>query len=224
MIRFAFTALALTVAAAAQPTLFGGNEERASSTKLLLDPAQGYKMLGGACIQYGQPAWKADYEGQLEGMKGKSWRMGKNYWTTLNAMSALTIGGVNVPSGSYYLGMKYDEKGNFHLLVIDTKKADTNLWSPFVPTEWKADYTCPMTHAKADKVADKLSITLNGETPNALELKVHWGNHQVTANVAMNTTANNAPAKAVGASMEKVEKAVTETAEKVKKLPEAVKK
>lgn len=217
MIRLALAALALTAAAAAQPQLFGGNEQRASTTKLMLDPAQGYKMLGGVCIQYSQPTWKQDYEGKLDQYKGQSWRLGKNYWTTMNTMTALNIGGVQVPAGAYYLGLKLDEKGGFHLLVIDSKKADSNLWSPFMPNEWKADYTCPMNHGKSEKSAEKLTITLDGQTADALELKVHWGTHQVTAKVTMT------PAVAAKTSEASVEKA-KENAEAMKKAHEGIKK
>lgn len=226
MIRLSIATLALSVVGTAQAKLFGGNDEpRMAATKLCLDESQGYKMLGAVCIQYGSPAWKAEYDGMAEQAKGKSLRLGKNFWTTLNNSAALTIGGTNVPAGSYYLGLHCDAKGTFSLVVLDAKTANTKAWTPWMADEWKPDFTCAMTHTKSKTSVENLSISLNGDDASKLDLKIAWGGHELTAPVQMST--GTMTDKAKDAAAKGVEKAKTDAAEiktEIKKLPEPVKK
>ncbi|MEZ5966603.1 MAG: DUF2911 domain-containing protein [Planctomycetota bacterium] len=221
MIRFALATIVLSALVPAQGKLFGGNgEDRKASTKFLLDEAQGYKMLGSVCIQYGSPTWKSEYDGMVEQAKGKSFRLGKNFWTTLNTSSSLSISGTNIPAGAYYLGAHCDEKGEFHLLVIDAKTADSKAWTPFNSAEWKPTYTCALKHGTSKTSVSNLSIGIEGEDPAALQLQVTWGTHTFSAPLEMKTGTGSVQ----DAAGKVIEKAKTEAVEAVKKLPEAVKK
>lgn len=183
MIRIAslasFAALALATAPVAQVQVFGGDSPRMSSTKMIFN-AQ-FEMLGAICIQYGQPKWKAEYEEMADSLKGKSHRLGKDFWSTMNTTTAFTMGGVKVAAGAYYLGIKCDDEGGFHLLVIDAKKSDKNGWTPFNAEAWEADFTVPLTKATSKESVEALTISLSGNTPDALELKLAWGTHSFTA-------------------------------------------
>lgn len=195
MIRFAFAILSLSILAPAQGMLVGGNgDERLACSRFLLDDTQGYKLLGSFCIQYGQPTWKAEYAEMADQAKGQSLRLGKNYWTTLNNSAPLQIGATTVPAGAWYLGLRCDEEGKFHLLVLDAKNADAKAWTPFNPTEWKADHTCALEHAKSEEVVEKLTISVEGKTADALELKIAWGGHVLNAPVKIKPVAGKASA------------------------------
>lgn len=221
MIRIALATLALSTLGTAQAILFGGNDEdRKACTKFLLDEGQGYKLLGSVCIQYGQPTWKAEYADMAEQAKGKSLRLGKNYWTTLNTSSALNIAGTNVPAGAYYLGLGCDEKGAFQLLVLDAKNADAKAWTPFNTDAWKADYTCTFKHSTSKTTVEKLSISIEGDQPAALELKIAWGDHALAAPLQMKTSTANAK----DAATDGVEKVKAEAGDAIKKAKEAGKK
>lgn len=221
MIRIALASLVLSALVPAQAKLYGGNgEDRKACTKLMLDEAQGYKMLGGVCIQYGTPTWKAEYDAMADQAKGKSLRLGKNFWTTLNTSMTLAIGDTKVAPGAYYLGLHCDEKGNFHLLVLDAKTADSKAWAPYNSSEWQAAYTCPMKHGTSKETVETLSISINGEDPAALELEIAWGGHTLKAPMQMHTATDHAK-DAAGKMVDKVK---AEAAGAVKKLPEAVKK
>lgn len=172
-------ALALATAPVAQVQVFGGDSPRMSSTKMIFS-AQ-FEMLGAICIQYGQPKWKAEYEEMADQAKGKSLRLGKDFWTTMNTTTGFTMGGVKVAAGAYYLGLKCDDKGAFSLLVIDAKKSDKNGWAPFNAEQWEADYTVPLTKSTSKETVEALTISVSGSTPDALELKVAWGTHSLTA-------------------------------------------
>ena len=67
---------------------------------------------GQVAIEFGRPAWKPEYDGQLDAMtSGKIWRLGENFWTSLDTNIPLTLGGVDVPVGYYYLVVKRTEDG-----------------------------------------------------------------------------------------------------------------
>jgi hypothetical protein len=223
VIRIATATLALSVLATAQAKVYGPDEAqpRMATTKLVLDESQGYKMLAAACIQYGSPEWKPEYDGMADKAKGKSLRLGKDFWTTMNTTATLTVGGTRVPAGNYYLGLHCDDKGSFHLAVIDAKTANTNGWTPWMANEWKPDYTCALTHSKGKETVKHLSITLQGEDASQLNLKLAWGGHELTAPVQMST--GTTAEKAKDAAGTAIDKAKTEAVD-TKKLPEPVKK
>ncbi|HLU38290.1 MAG TPA: DUF2911 domain-containing protein [Planctomycetota bacterium] len=210
MIRIAIASLVLSTLAVAQARVFGGidNERKAATTMAFeQDPQGGFKLLASTCIQYSTPAWKPEYDGMVDQAKGRSFRLGKNFWTTLNTSVALDIGGATVPAGAYYLGIKVDDEGKFHLLVLDAKNADAQGWSPANAVQWKPDHTCPLEHSKGSQTVEKLTITIDGQQTDSLELKIAWGGHVLTAPVKMQlrSDAKDAQGASAGKGNEKEE-------------------
>src|ERR1051325_9339498 len=69
---------------------------------------------GQFAIDYGRPVWKKDYEdaAKFDAMtKGHVYRLGSNFWTTLDTDMPLTIGGTTVPAGLWYLGLQRSADG-----------------------------------------------------------------------------------------------------------------
>lgn len=182
-LRVALVTAALSVPAFGQVQAFGGDAPRMAATRMLFD-AQ-FNALGMACIQYGAPPWKAEYDSKLESLKGQSLRLGKDFWTTLNTSCPLTIGGVQVAAGNYYLGLKCDAEGKFSLLVLDAATANKEKWAPFNTAPWKPAYTCPLTHTaiETEAAALKMSLTGDGKEPTAMTFTLQWGKHQLAAPV-----------------------------------------
>src|SRR5436853_4671516 len=61
---------------------------------------------GQFAIDYGRPVWRKEYEdtAKFDAMtKGKVYRFGSNFWTTLDTDMPLTIAGKTIPAGSWYL-------------------------------------------------------------------------------------------------------------------------
>lgn len=186
-------ATSLAVPAFAQIQVFGGNGERAASTKIFWDNGP----VGMVCVQYGQPEWKDEYDSMLPKLKGKQHRLGKDFWTTFNTSVPVTIGQTKVEPGSYYLGLKVDADGGFHLLVLDAKNSDKQGWAPFIADAWKADYTVAMTKGETDTVAEKLAIELAaaGDDVTNMTFRIHWGMHTVTAPFVAHLATKKVPAK-----------------------------
>lgn len=159
--------------------------ERKSTSVLLLDPS--FAPHGGASIDYSAPTWKAEYEAMLDTLKGKDARLGMNWWTTFSTMSACEISGVKLEAGSYFLGLRCDKDGNFHLLVLNAADNLKAKAAPWMPATWKGGVACKMTLAKGSlkETVAKLQIELIADTkqPSAGKLTIRWGKHELTAPV-----------------------------------------
>src|SRR2546422_10299798 len=82
---------------------------------------------GQFAIDYGRPVWRKEYEdtANFDKMtKGKVYRLGSNYWTTLDTDIPLTVAGKSIPAGQWYLGLHRSEDGaTWSLAFIDPAKA-----------------------------------------------------------------------------------------------------
>src|SRR5579863_4905351 len=92
----------------------GDPDDRGSARVLYWDDAAN-TAAGQFAFDYGRPVWKPVYEDQakFDAMtKGKVWRLGSNFWTTLDTDLPIEIAGRRVLPGSYYLGLKRSADGS----------------------------------------------------------------------------------------------------------------
>ena len=126
---FLFAAIAL--AQQTKPTIVaeGGGVDDYGSTRVLFWNTKVDSSAGQFAINYGRPGWKKDYEdsAKFDAMtKGKVWRMGSNFWTTLDTSLALKISGKSIPVGAYYLGLHRSEDGaTWSLAFIDPLRSQS---------------------------------------------------------------------------------------------------
>ncbi len=143
--------------------------------------------LGQLAIDYGRPVWKKEYENQalFDGFtKGKVWRFGKDFWTTLDTGLPLKIGGKEIPAGLYYLGMQRSADGaTWNLAFVDPVKARKAGLDPFMIDKAPIEFTVPVSHEKVAESADKLTIVLTTAKDDIknVTLKINWGTLQLTA-------------------------------------------
>src|SRR2546425_5669783 len=107
---------------------FGGAEpDERGSTRLLYWDRQKDVGAGEFAIDYGRPVWKKDYDdsAKFDGMtNGKTWRLGKDFWTVLDTNLPLRIAGKEVAPGTYYLGLFRSADGAaWSLAFIEPAKA-----------------------------------------------------------------------------------------------------
>ena len=172
-----------------KPTIVaeGGGVDDYGSTRVLYWNTKIDTSAGQFAINYGRPGWKKDYEdpAKFDAMtKGKVWRMGSNFWTTLDTSLALKISGKSVAVGAYYLGLHRSEDGaTWSLAFIDPAKVRSARGDAFEIQKVKVEFMAPMTVAKAAAPVQKLTITLSHakESPKKVALKVEWGNLALTA-------------------------------------------
>jgi hypothetical protein len=136
---------------------------------------------GQFAIDHGKPVWKKDYEDQakFDAMtKGKVWRLGENFWTTLDTDMPLTVAGKTVPAGAWYLGVERSTDGaQWNLVFIDPAKARAAHLDASEIGRAPIEIKAPLTLEQVTDSKDKLSIDLIFKTPNIgdVTLRIQWG-------------------------------------------------
>jgi hypothetical protein len=161
----------------------GGTPDDRASARVLYWNGQTNAAAGQLAIDYGRPVWKKEYNdpAKFDAMtRGKVWRMGSNYWTTLDTNLPLSIGGKKVPIGFYYLGLHRSEEGSeWSLVFIDPGKARKERLDAFQIERTPVEFEAVMPNVtKAETAAEKLTITLSYPKDNIkhVTLRVAWGN------------------------------------------------
>ena len=190
MIRFATLAAlaALTLPLAAQDVqVFGGKGERAASTMVFFSD----KPEGGISLSHGQPLWRDEYNAMLPQLAGKMHRLGKDWWTTFDNSMKLTIGGAELPAGSWFCGLEVNDAGVFHLVFLDSSKAMKEGVMPFMPATWKPEHKVPLVlhKDKLQAVVEKMTMEIKGDAKQA-ELTLSWGKHVLHADVKVHLAGN----------------------------------
>ncbi|HEV2495958.1 MAG TPA: DUF2911 domain-containing protein [Terriglobia bacterium] len=167
----------------------GGDPDDRASARVLYWDQDANTAAGQFAIDYGRPVWKPVYEDRAQFDKmtdGKVWRMGSNFWTTLVTDVPLEISGKRVAPGIYYLGLKRSADGaNWSLAFIDPVAVRKARIDAFDIRKVAVRFDAPMTEAKSETKADKLTITLSypKEDIKNVTLRVAWGTLVLTAPV-----------------------------------------
>jgi hypothetical protein len=144
---------------------------------------------GQFAIDYGRPIWKKDYEDAAKFdsfTKGKVYRLGSNFWTTLDTDMPLTIGGTKVPAGLWYLGLhRSEDGGTWSLVFIEPSKARGAHVDASEIGRAPISFKAPMTVEQASASKEKLTIDLLFQrgNPKDVTLRIAWGNLQLSTPV-----------------------------------------
>ena len=179
----------LAVAQNKQPPIgvYGSDSPERGTTRVLYWDNTKNKAAGEFAIDYGRPVWKAAYEdaARFDSMtKGKTWRMGSNYWTTLDTELPLTISGKTVPAGLWYLGLHRSDDGTkWSLVFIDPAKARSARMDAAEINRAPIEFDAPVNIESPGEMRDKLTIDLSYQQSNLndVTLKISWGKLQLTA-------------------------------------------
>jgi hypothetical protein len=160
---------------------FGGEFPRMSTRIAYFGPNSSEGQLA---IDYGQPEWKPEYETQFDELtKGKRWRLGNNFWTTLDAHLDLVIAGTEVEAGYYYLVLKRSEADEWHLVLLDPKEIQAKKMDAFMAEQTTGGIEAPLTWERLEGSAQKLEITLLPDENDLKKarLEIRWGMHKLSA-------------------------------------------
>ena len=156
------------------------------STRVLYWSPQKNMALGEFAVNYGRPVWKKDYEDTAKfdsGTKGKIWRLGKDYWTTLDTNIPLKIGGKDVAVGQYYLGLARSKDGaTWSLAFLDPSKIRSMKLDAFEIERAPILFQVPVSTEPATTAREKLTIVLSypKDNPKNVTMKISWGKLQVS--------------------------------------------
>jgi len=136
---------------------------------------------GQFAIDYGRPVWRKEYDdtANFDKMtKGKVYRLGSNFWTTLDSDMPLTIAGTTVPAGSWYLGLhRSDDGATWSLVFIDPAKARAAHVDASEIERAPIAFKVPIAIGEAAESKDKLTIDLVFQKGNLKDvtLRIAWG-------------------------------------------------
>ena len=158
--------------------VFGGQPDERASTRLLYAAD---RAIGEFAIDYGRPAWKKEYEDPAvfdKMTRGKVWRLGKDFWTTLDTSLPLRIAGREVLVACYYLGLHRSEDGaTWSLAFLDPNQIRSSRLDAFEINKAPIAFKVPMKLEEAAERVDKLTLLLSYQKQNitSVTLRIAWG-------------------------------------------------
>ncbi|HSO76324.1 MAG TPA: DUF2911 domain-containing protein [Blastocatellia bacterium] len=143
--------------------------------------------IGQFAIDYGRPVWRKEYEDTAkfdEMTKGKVYRLGSNFWTTLDTDMPLKIAGKTVPIGSWYLGLHRSTDGaTWSLVFINPAEARAAHVDASEIGRAPIAFKIPITTDQTAEMKEKLTIDLLRQKENLKDvtLRIAWGKIQLSA-------------------------------------------
>lgn len=154
---------------------------------------------GQYAIDYCAPPWKDEYDALADKLKGHRERLGKDFWTRLDTSLDLTLGGVRIAAGDYYLGIGRAQNGDWKLVLYPAAEIRKMHGDGFITNRLPMTLgsEVPLAYSKAADKATELEITLTPEKDKVgnATLTLQWGNHQLTAPIVAEVGKPPPPAK-----------------------------
>jgi hypothetical protein len=166
---------------------FGSDSAERGTTRVGLWNTKKQMGAGQFAIDYGRPIWRKEYEdaAKFDQMtKGKTYRLGSNFWTTLDTDIPLVIAGKTIPAGLWYLGLQRSGDGaTWSLVFIDPAKARAAHIDASEIERAPVEFKALMTTEQASESKEKLTIDLIFQQANLKDvtLKIAWGKLQLSA-------------------------------------------
>lgn len=171
--------------AAKEPKAFAQHETRSMARVVFFG---GGGLAGEYSIQYGSPAWKADYDAGFEKLtRGKRMRLGKDWWTTLDTFSPLTFGEkAELAEGSYFLALECSEKDEWSLVALDPAPIRKARMDAFASAKTTGGTLLPLAYETVAENTADLKIRFVPVEGKDLEqtLEIRFGKHRLTARVS----------------------------------------
>lgn len=140
---------------------------------------------GQITIEHAALPWQDKYEALVgsEKMMGKKWRLGSDYWTSLDSSLPMTLAGVEVPAGYYFLTLEQRDAKTFVLALHDAAAVKKQRLDAFVADRLKGGIEVPLQHTTAATTAGELGIALSIQAADQDhgELRIEFGPHVLTA-------------------------------------------
>ena len=166
--------------------VFGGQPDERASTRLLYETD---RAIGEFAIDYGRPAWKKEYEDPAtfdKMTRGKVWRLGKDFWTTLDTSLPLRIAGREVLVGHYYLGLhRSQDAATWSLAFLDSNQIRSSKLDAFEIARAPIAFRVPMKLEQVAESVEKLTVLLSHDKQNVTSatLRIAWGKLLLSAPV-----------------------------------------
>jgi len=178
--------LAEKVAKAPRVTAFAQTTERRNSRVAWFGPTGSPGQIG---LDYAPVPWNDEYEAALAGGKltGKKWRLGADFWTTLDNSMDLQFGAVTVPAGYWYLTLEQRDGKTFVLALHDAAAVKKQKLDPVFAGRLQGGIEVAMAHDATSDAQDQLEITIAPNPGSSSEgsLQIRFGRHRLATPVTM---------------------------------------
>jgi tetratricopeptide (TPR) repeat protein len=144
---------------------------------------------GQIAIDFSPVPWKDEYEAAVTSgkQKGTKWRLGADFWTTLDTSFDVQLGAVAVPAGYYYLTLEQRDADSYVLALHDAAAVRKQKMDAFMAPKLQGGIEVPMQHEKTDEVAKSLDIAVKmdeGSKTNG-KVVVRFGGHTLSTPFAV---------------------------------------
>jgi len=147
----------------------------------------GARSAGQLAIDHGQPLWQPEYESFLRRPSGQRWRLGENFWTSLDTNMGLTIGGVAVPIGLHYLVLQHTSEAGVELVALDPHRVRQRWLDAYDAAKTRDGIAIPVTVTKSETVSPRLrfSLVVDPARENVATLTIRFGQYVLETPIVM---------------------------------------
>ncbi len=146
----------------------------------------GNGVAGEYSLDYGRPQWKSEYDADFDKLtKGKRLRLGADWWTRLDTIVPLEIGGKEVKPECWFLALERSDKGDWFLVLLDQASIRKQKQDAFGSAQTTGGIKAPMESSTPTEAADTLTMRfVADEKDSRLQtLEIRFGKHLLTTKV-----------------------------------------
>lgn len=142
---------------------------------------------GQVALDWGLADWKDEYQKAIESKKfvGKRWRLGKDFWTNVDAFFDFKLNGTTIKAGYYYLTLEMKKDGSYILGFHDPAVIRKNKLDAFLAEQYKgaAAVEVALDHEDAKQVAKQLQFQIepSENQPTQGVFSLTFGPHKLKA-------------------------------------------
>ncbi|MBL8747907.1 MAG: tetratricopeptide repeat protein [Planctomycetes bacterium] len=140
-------------------------------------------------LDYTPVPWNDEYADLVASgrLKNKKWRLGGDFWTTLDTSMDVVFGTTTVPAGYYYLTLEQRDGDAYVLALHDAATAKKQKLDPVFAGNLKGGIEVALAHAtlteKAARLEIDIALTPGSQTAGALSIR--FGTHELSAPMQM---------------------------------------
>ncbi len=141
---------------------------------------------GQVSIDFGRPSWQEAYAKFLENAGGPRWRLGENFWTSLDTNIELELGGVTLPIGQHYLVLDHNKKRGLQLVALDPDESRKRRLDAYEAPKTTSGIEIPLGVRRAGQVpALDVELRVDQKKRDRGELIIRFGPYVLTATLLM---------------------------------------
>lgn len=146
---------------------------------------------GQLAIDHGLPRWQSAYARFLNTPGSPRWRFGQDFWTRLDTNIDLTVAGVAVPAGEYYLVLEHDATAGLRIVALDPGPIRKAKLDAFQAPRTTGGIAIPLKRdADVETFAERLAMRLDvvDRERGTAKLTIEFGPARLTADVVMHAS------------------------------------